>query len=64
MNILVSAKTVGQRKSHFTDWSVPVPPDGARGGGITTLRDLISPIVTADVKGYDERQEPRGLPLF
>lgn len=62
MNILVSAKTVGQRKSHFTDWSVPLPPNGGRGGGMTTLRDLISMVVTAEVVAYNERQEHRRLP--
>jgi hypothetical protein len=62
MNLLVSAKTVGQRKSHFTDWSVTLPPDASRGGGITTLRDLISTIVTAEVQAYNERQEQRRLP--
>lgn len=62
MNILVSAKTVGQRRQHFTDWSVPLPPNNSRGGGIFTLRDLISTIVAAEVTAYNERQEQRRLP--
>lgn len=62
MNIIVSAKTVGQRRHNFTDWSVPLPPDVQRQGGIITLRDLISRIVDTEVAAYNERQEQRRLP--
>jgi hypothetical protein len=62
MTMYVSAKTVGQRKAHFTDWEVPIPPQGNKNGGQITLRDLIAGIVANEVEAFVQRQEARRLP--
>jgi len=56
--ITVAGKSLGQRQKLFSDFSIPAPPDLGGEGGLT-LRDLISRIVTEQVKQFAERQEQR-----
>lgn len=44
----------------FADWSVALPPDDFGDEGLT-LRELLSRVVAAEVRGYEERREARRL---
>lgn len=57
----VSGRTLGSKKTLFADWSVPFPPNLEADGGRTTLHDLISCIVRAEVEGFRKRQEDRKM---
>ena len=59
-NLTVEAKVFGQRRSVFSDWHIPLPPefDGRRR---LTLRDLITTVVLQEVEAFRERQEKRRL---
>jgi hypothetical protein len=59
-SITVAAKVVGQKRSLFTDWHIPIPPDKSSSGSFT-LRDLISLIVVKEVEAFKQRQEARKL---
>jgi hypothetical protein len=59
MNITIEAKVVGQKKPLFTDWHVPIPPEGSAGG--ITLRDLITLIVLNEVDAFKQRQQAQRL---
>jgi hypothetical protein len=61
MPITVSGKALGSRRPLFADFSVPLPPDDFGGGEGLTLRDLISLIVAAEVRAYEQRREERRL---
>jgi len=56
--ISVTGKSLGQKQKLFADFSIPAPPDVGGEGGLT-LRDLISRIVTEQVKLFKDRQEQR-----
>jgi hypothetical protein len=58
--ITISGKALGQKKPLFADWSIPYPPELSDGGALT-LRDLISRVVRAEVRAFQERQQERVL---
>jgi hypothetical protein len=60
-SITVVGKVVGQRRPLFSDWELPMLPEWEQGVGHTTLRDLITQIVRAEVAAYLERQEQRSM---
>jgi hypothetical protein len=58
--INVEAKVLGKSKSLFSGWQPKVNlPTGA--DGQTTLRDLITAVVTSEVAAFHERQDWRKL---
>ncbi len=59
--LTLSARAVGRRKPLLPDWQVPWPPDDAAGGESLTLRDLITRVVHAEVRAFEQRQEHRKL---
>lgn len=59
--ITVEGKVLGQRRSLFTDWSVPLPPSITEGDQPFTLRDLIVCVVHSEVAAFQERQAERRL---
>jgi hypothetical protein len=61
-SIIVEARMVGRRKPLWTDWEIPLPPEGAKGGSRTTLRDLLTRLVHEEVVAFRERQVQRRLP--
>ena len=61
MPITISGKALGSRRPLFADFSVPLPPDDFGGGEGLTLRELITLIVGAEVRAYEQRREERRL---
>lgn len=61
MAVTVSGKCLGSRRPLFADFSVPLPPDDFGGGEGLTLRELITLIVAAEVRAYEQRREERRL---
>lgn len=61
MAVTVSGKSLGSRRPLFADFSVPLPPDDFGGGEGLTLRELITLIVAAEVRAYEQRREERRL---
>lgn len=59
--LTIQGKQLGNKRPLFPDRSLPYPPDLARDGGRTTLRDLIDAIVRQEVVAFRERQEERRL---
>ena len=59
--LTIQGKQLGNKRPLFPDRSLPYPPDLARDGGRTTLRDLIDRIVRQEVAAFEERQEERRL---
>ncbi len=59
--MIVTARTLGSKRPLFADWSIPLPPIGGEGDGGITLRDVISHVVTMEVRAFLERQEDRRL---
>jgi hypothetical protein len=59
--ITIEGKQLGSRKRLFPDQGFPYPPDYQKTGGRTTLRDLISRIVLAEVAAFRQRAEERRL---
>lgn len=53
--MLVQGKALGRRKPLFADWSIPIAPEWQGDEG-TTLRQLITRIVQAQVRAFRERQ--------
>jgi hypothetical protein len=59
--ITIQGKALGQRRSLFADWSIPIPPEAGDGEGGLALRDLIARVVRAEVAAFRDRQEERWL---
>jgi hypothetical protein len=59
--ITIQGKALGQRRSLFADWSIPLPPEAGGGDGSFALRDLIARVVRAEVVAFRDRQEERRL---
>ena len=62
IGMLVSTKSIGNKKPLFADFSVPLPPDwdgDEGGGGEFTLRDLIERVVRFEVEAFLKRQTAR-----
>ncbi|MEM7624020.1 MAG: hypothetical protein AAF333_00175 [Planctomycetota bacterium] len=55
--LLISTRTLGQRKRLLEDWSIDLPPANGDGSEGLTLRELITRIVTANVQNFRDRQE-------
>lgn len=58
--LTVSGKAIGRKRPLFADFSVPLPPELAGGGGVT-LRDLISRVVRHEVAAFRARQSDRQM---
>jgi hypothetical protein len=56
--VTVTGKSLGQRQKLFADFSIPIEPERGEEGGLT-LRQLLTRIVTEQVKQFKERQEGR-----
>lgn len=59
--MIVTGRSLGQRRPLFRDWSIAIPPipendDGDSGGGMT-LADLIERVVREQVKLFQKRQQ-------
>lgn len=62
--LTVSVEEVGRRKSLLPDWHFPLPPEDG-GGGVMTLRELITRIVREEVAEFRQRQaEQRLVPIL
>lgn len=59
--ITVEGKQLGNKKRLFPDRFIPYPPQWQTSGGHTTLRDLISRIVSEEVANFRQRQDERRL---
>ncbi len=59
--ITIQGKALGQRRSLFADWSIPLPPECDGGDSNFALRDLIARVVRAEVAAFRDRQEERRL---
>jgi hypothetical protein len=59
--ITIQGKALGQRRSLFADWSIPLPPEASGGDGSFALRDLIAQVVRSEVAAFRDRQEERRL---
>ena len=59
--ITIQGKALGQRRSLFADWWIPLPPEVSGGDGNFALRNLIARIVRAEVAAFRDRQEERRL---
>jgi hypothetical protein len=57
--LTITGKTLGRRKPLFADWSIPLPPGLDREA--TTLRDLITRLVHAEISAFKDRQENRRI---
>src|SRR5579871_1517306 len=60
-SITIETKVVGKPKKLYPDWSIPAPPSAASNGGRTTLRELITWVVSEEVEAFRQRQEERRL---
>lgn len=54
--LTIQARLAGRQQSLLEDWSIPLSPDWAAGGGGLTLRDLITRVVLAEVQAFRRRQ--------
>jgi hypothetical protein len=54
--LTVTGKALGRKKPLFADWSIPLPP--GLGGGRATLRDIITQLVSMEVRAFEEIQDP------
>lgn len=60
--MLIETRVAGKKARLLDRWSVPTPPlEGGEGDDGLTLRALITRIVHAEVRAYDERQRRRRL---
>src|SRR5262245_66002328 len=59
--LTITGKQLGSKKPLFPDRQIPYPPGLQRFGGRTTLRELITQIVLAEVAAFRRRVEERGL---
>lgn len=57
--MIVTFRSLGQKRPLFSDWSMPIPPSADDGGGDSgglTLGDLIERIVRTQVRQFQKRQ--------
>ena len=59
--ITVEGRQLSNKKRLFPDRFVPYPPHWQKSGGRTTLRDVISRIVSDEVANFRQRQHDRRL---
>lgn len=57
--ITIEGKVLGQKRTLFGDWSIPLPPEWLAPGSRLRLRELITRVVGEEVEAFRQRQEQR-----